>query len=128
MIDVEITRDIRDYEPKLFNLITTRQLILLIIGLIIAVPVVILVPIENLTIRMIIGTLIMGPFIACGWVTIYGMKLEKYLWQIIKSSFFMPKNRKYKPESTVDFLPAPKRRNTSVKKKITRTREYQGRK
>ena len=29
MVEVEMTKDIRDYEPKLFGLVTTRQIFVL---------------------------------------------------------------------------------------------------
>lgn len=129
MIDAEMTRDIREYEPKLFNLITVRQLVLLVIGFAIAIPLVLFLPIKDITYRIIIGTVAMSPMIACGWVTVYGMKLERFILQIIKTAFLMPKTRKYKPEGTVDYLPAPVRyKKTAEKKKIQRSKDFVGRK
>ncbi len=70
MIDAEMTRDIREYEPKLFNLITVRQLVLLVIGFAIAIPLVLFLPIKDITYRIIIGTVAMSPMIALSLIHI----------------------------------------------------------
>jgi len=127
MIEVDVPKDIREYEPKLFNLVTLRQVILLIIGCAIAVLAFFVLPIKDWTVRGILSSFLFIPSIIFGWMEVYGMKLEKFLWQVIKSSLLVPKVRPYKPESTIDYLPEPIRNNPKKKKKITRTKQYVGR-
>lgn len=132
MISIDMTQDIREYEPKLFNLVTIRQLILLVLGAVIAVPIVIYLPIKDITIRCLLATIAMSPFIVAGWVPIFGMRMELFLWQVIKSSLLVPKVRIYQSEGVIDYLsgdsvilpPA----ESSKKTKVIRTKKYQGRK
>lgn len=116
-----MTKDIREYEPKMFGVITRRQLLFLLLGLVFAIPTVLLIPGELMT-RIMIGTVVMVPFAACGWVRVYDMNLEDFAKQVIRASFILPVKRKYKIESSVAFL-EPK--NTSQQKpKIKPSPEY----
>ena len=123
MVEVEMTKDIHDYDPKLFGLITLRQLVLLLIGLAYSVPITLLLPIEDLSVKVMVLAVLMTPAIMCGWVTVYGLKLEQYVKQVVISTFLSPQNRLYKIEGSVDFLQEEEQK-TSGKKRIKPSTKY----
>ncbi len=104
MVEVEMTKDIRNYEPKLFGVVTVRQIICLTIGAVFALPLIFFLPIEDISIRVMIGMIPLIPMILIGWLKVYGMQLEKFLLQAMRSLVLTPSERKYKIQSTVDFL------------------------
>ena len=71
MVEVEMTKDIRDYEPKLFGLVTTRQIIVLSIGIAYAAPIALLIPTDFAN-QCMIAVFLMLPMILIGWVSVYG--------------------------------------------------------
>lgn len=126
MIEVEMTKDIRDYEPKLFGLVTTRQIICVGIGLAYAVPIAMVIPADFAT-QCMIATLLMLPVILAGWVSVYGMRMEQFVLQMIRSLILTPQNRKYKQEDSMAYLRVNKIEKKR-KKKIISSPDYQAHK
>ena len=127
MIEVEMTKDIRNYEPKLFGVVTVRQIICLTIGVVLALPLIFFLPIEDITTKVMVAMIPLVPMIMFGWIKVYGMKLEKFLWQAIRSLVLTPSKRKYKTESTMDFLKEPEPENGKKKVKIIPSADYPAR-
>ena len=55
-VEVEMSKDIHDYEPKIIGFMTMRQLVCVAIGLAYAVPLAVFLPISDLTTRLIIAS------------------------------------------------------------------------
>lgn len=132
MVEVEMSRDIHEYEPKLVGPLTLRQLILVVIGLAYTVPAVIFIKIDNLTLRLLFGALLMIPVLACGWVPVMGMRIEQFLYAAIKDYF--PKSKRvrvYEAEMSTPYLDEAAQlppQEGKKKTKVRRTSKYQGRK
>ena len=95
MIEVEMSKDIRECEPKLIGPFTKRQIVCLIIAFAYGVPLYLLFKgIENITLRIFVTIALMSPAIACGWMELYGFHLEQFVVYIFKTRFLRPKKRK----------------------------------
>ena len=106
MIQVTMNKDIRDYEPKLFGIVTARQAIILAVGLMYSVPIAVFVPAKDITARIVIGAICIAPAILIGWIKVYGMRLDQFIWEIIKTLILTPKKRKFvvePAENSLDF-------------------------
>lgn len=112
MIELEVPKDIRKYEAKLFGPFTTRQLICFVIACVVAFFVYqivgALIPRDVIIFLIIIVDL---PVLLCGWFKPYGMAFEKFAKTAFTTSFVSPSVRKYVTENS--FAP-PK---TTVSKK-----------
>ena len=128
MVEVEMTKDIRSYDPKLFGIVTVRQIICLTIGAALALPLIFLLPVEDITTKVMIGMIPLIPMILLGWLKVYGMTLEKFLWQAMRSLVLTPSERKYKTQSTIDFLTLPIDEDKKKKIKIKPSAEYPAKK
>lgn len=122
MVEVEMTKDIRDYEPKLFGLVTGRQIILLAVGCAYSIPLAMIIPTDFAT-KCMIAVLALTPMFLLGWVEVYGMKMEKFLLQIIRYTVLTPSKRKYKVDTSRDFIKEPQS-SKQKKKKIIKSAEY----
>jgi hypothetical protein len=99
MGDIEIPRDIRQYESKLIGPFTTRQAIFFCIaaGLTLFIY-------NNFKKYLDMDTLfgicffLDGPILLFGFFNPYGMKMEKFLKTAFVSNVLAPKNRLYKSE------------------------------
>lgn len=100
MIEIEIPKDIKDYEPKLLGPFTTRQLICTV-----AVAGIMFVGYNVLKNVFDNGLKIVIPLIICllpiliGWYKPYGMRFEKYLVSQFYTTIIPPKKRLYKVEN-----------------------------
>lgn len=106
MIQVTMNKDIRDYEPKLFGIVTARQAIILAVGLMYSVPIAVFVPAKDITARIVIGAICIAPAILIGWIKVYGMRLDQFIWEMIKTLILTPKKRKFvvePEENSLDF-------------------------
>lgn len=100
MIELEVPKDIRKYEAKLFGPFTTRQLICFVAACIIAFVVyksaILLMPQD---ICIFFTLIIIAPLLLCGWVKVYGMPFEKFAKVAFTTTFVSPKVRKYVTEN-----------------------------
>lgn len=94
MIEVEMTKDIRDFEPKFIGPLSKRQLIFLAIGCAYGIPFMAFAPIANVMNRIVIGIGIMIPTLLCGFLKWNGAPLE---YMMIKGLYHLmyPQKRKY---------------------------------
>ena len=116
MVEVEMTKDIHEYDPKLMGLITTRQLVLLLIGLAYSIPIAFLLPVEDLSIKILVMAFLMFPVLVCGWMNMQGMKMEQFVAQVVKSVFLHPQKRLYKIEGSAGYLQEEKAKAQEHKK------------
>lgn len=102
-IEVPITKEISEYEPKLVGPFTARQCIcLLFCAPICYVVIRFLSPYLTRTISMFFCFVPAAIAYAFGWARPYGMKMEKFLSSVFVTRFLAPQNRKYKTVNTVE--------------------------
>lgn len=96
MIELEVPKDIRRYEAKLFGPFTTRQLICFVIACAVAFVALKflgeLMPQDYAFFFIIIIDL---PVLLCGWFKPYGMPFEKFAKVAFTTTFISPPARKY---------------------------------
>lgn len=127
MVEVEMTKDIHDYEPKLLGLVTTRQLICLVIGAAYTLPTLMSIPVSDISMLAIIGVVMLMPMIAVGWIKIYGMNMEAFVVTALEPLLLCPTNRKYETQNSTEWL-TKEFESTKQKKKIKPSKEYIARK
>lgn len=101
MIELEMTKDIRKYKTKLYMGLTARQCVCIALAAVAcAFTFFKLGYFENMTLetRFTICVFIALPFIAVGWIEMYGMPFEKFTMVVIRNCFINPKRRPYKSE------------------------------
>lgn len=97
MVKREVLKDIKAYKPKFIGPFTLRQFICCFIGVLIIVPVFLFLNKIFVPEVCIIGAGLAGMFpIACGFINIYNVPLEKFFKKKIRVWLFAPKNRVYK--------------------------------
>lgn len=104
MINVKICRDIKSTESKLIFNMTSRQL--LFSGLAATTSVgafLMLRPFCSLEIIFVVIAFLCAPFVAFGFVKIYGLPFEKFLHIFLVNNLFAPKHRVYKSENFFKF-------------------------
>lgn len=100
MIEVEMSKDIREYKPKIFWILTKQQLKCYFIAFAYGIPLFFFVlPGVEITTRIMITVAAMAPVIACGYCPAYGMDLDKFAFIVIRNKLFIPAKRKYQSES-----------------------------
>lgn len=105
MVEIRITRELGDFEPRFVGPFTLRQCICLIIG---AVPCYLLytqlrayLPVDVIGFFCIIPAGIAAAF---GWFRPYGMKMEVFLRSIFITTFLAPASRKYRGPNRIQEL------------------------
>ena len=126
MVEVEMSKDIRGYDPKIIASLSLRQLIGVGIGALCAVPVMLFLPID-MTIRIIIAVLVAAPGLACGFIRLYQMPCEVFFLKIFLPFYFGNTHRKYINESEYDSLAKPFT-GKPVKNRKAYKKEYRPRK
>ena len=131
MITMKMTDDIRKKEIKSFGPFTTRQMVCVLIGCVIAIPVALIIP-ANITVKLIVGAILLIPPMLCGYIKFAGMNLENFIALMIYRTFLTPKKRKRDDKILIrkDIISYDKavenRRTASLTPK--QLREYQKRK
>ena len=123
LIEVEMSKDIREYKPKIIGPFTSRQTVCILISLSFVIPILFFVHGISLEIRMLIAAFLAFPVMACGWCEPYGIPLEKFVWLVIKTMLFTPTVRKYKEHN---FYAEMFQEKQVKKKKIVRPKTYTG--
>ena len=93
MITMKMTDDIRRKEIKSFGPFTTRQMVCVLIGCAFAIPVALVIP-ANITVKLIVGAILLIPPMLCGYIKFAGMNLENFIALMIYRVFLTPKKRK----------------------------------
>ncbi len=103
MIEIEIPKDLKDFEPKVIGPFTVRQLVctVSIVGIMLVGYNVLKMFFDN-------GLKVVIPLILClipiliGWYKPYGMRFEKYAISQLYTVIIPPKKRLYKVENTYE--------------------------
>lgn len=96
-LEVKVTKEIRDFEPKVIGPFTFRQLICLAICVpIIWVILKFLSPIITIDIAAFLCFPVAAIAFLMGWYEPYGMKTEKFIRSVFVNRFLAPSHRKYK--------------------------------
>lgn len=101
MIELEMTKDIRKYKTKLYLGLTARQCICMALAVITCVFIFFkLGYFEDMTMetKFTICVFAALPFVAIGWIEMYGMPFEKFAMVVVQNAFLNPKRRPYKIE------------------------------
>lgn len=101
MIEIEIPKDIKDYEPKLIGPFTTRQAICT--GAIVIISIVgynVLKHVFDNGLKFIIPLIVCLIPMLIGWYKPYGMRFEQYALSQFNTVILPPKKRLYKVENT----------------------------
>ncbi len=104
MFKVPMTRDIKDFSPKVISIFNKRQLICSAIALSYGFPIIMYAKSLELNTRMTFATILMLPVLACGWIKVYGMPLEKFALIVLTNHVLTPTRRMYATENTLDYL------------------------
>ena len=100
---IEVPQDILKREGKVMGNFSARQLILGGIGLGLGFVVgFIFLSDYSMFIRELGGAIAGFPFLAFGFINLYGQPLEKILPVIIEDNFLLPINRFYKSENIIE--------------------------
>lgn len=104
-LEVKVTKEIRDFEPKVIGPFTFRQLLCLAIAFpFIFVILKYLSPIITIDIAGFLCIPIAGAAFLMGWYEPYGMKTEKFIRSVFVNRFLAPAHRKYKTVNTHEDL------------------------
>ena len=123
MIEIEMSKDIRDFEPKIIGPFTTRQLICIGIGAAMGLPF-LLVPLP-MEVRCILAILLASPGVVCGYLKFYGVYAEKFFLHFLLPIYINPQKRIYKTENSYDYFITPETPpEKNEKKKIRYTKQY----
>ena len=104
MFKVPMTRDIKDFSPKVISIFNKRQLICSAIALSYGFPVIMYARGLELNTRMTLATILMLPVLACGWIRVYGIPLERFALLVIVNHLLTPTRRMYATENTLDYV------------------------
>lgn len=96
MIEREIPKDIKGYEPKFIGPLTFRQTVCMGLAAAVSVPTGLLLgQIFINEIAITVAGALAIPFVACGFKKVYGIPLEKFAMMYLRTQILVPKNRKY---------------------------------
>ena len=120
-VKIEMNHDIRDFSPKIFGPFTLRQIICLLICVPVFFLFFLILPLD-IAEKIIVSILPCIPIILCGWVTVYEIPLEKFLFRHFFPFIFSEKERIYEAEGIFD-LEAEKEDAWKVPKKVKKSKE-----
>lgn len=102
MIEIEMSRDIREFSPKVLGPFDKRQLIVLIITVLVGVPLFMLLGPVPLQAKLIIILIVCLPILLCGWVKMFGMPLEVFVIKFIIPTIFSPRKKVYMTDNAYE--------------------------
>ena len=102
MIEVEMSKDIHDFAPKILGPFTKRQLVCSLIGAAIAYPIgAVLYRLGfSWDVVLIVAAVCALPALLCGFKQVYGLNFETYFIRYVIGYFLKPTYRKYKVHNT----------------------------
>ena len=102
MIEIEMSRDIREFSPKVLGPFDKRQLVVLVIAVLVGVPLFMLLGPVPLQAKLIIILIVCLPILLCGWVKMFGMPLEVFVMKFIIPTLFSPRKKVYMTDNTYE--------------------------
>lgn len=132
MIEIEMSRDIKEYSPKVLAFLDKRQIICVSIAFAYTFPILLgRGPFANIQIvnRLLIVILAAAPVVACGWIKLYGIPIDKFLFDVIMPMYLTPTKRKYITKNELgEYKPDPLLRNYKSKVKRSWGQKFERRK
>ena len=127
MLEIKMSRDIREFSPKVLGPFDKRQIVVLAISIFTGVPIFLLLGELPLQFKLIVSLIVVLPVLLCGWVKMFGMPLEVFVFKFILPTIFSPRKKIYITENFYETLftekgqPSPYKaepllRNVEVKK------------
>ena len=105
MIEVQVTKEITDYEPKLIGPFTVRQTLCLAIALPFCFVILrYLSPYLTRDVALFFVCIPAAFAWAFGWCKPYGMKMEQFLRAVYVTRFLAPIHRRYRTVNTVETI------------------------
>lgn len=99
MLEIEMSKDIKNFEPKIIGPFTLRQIICSLIGFSYGIPIFFILG-GDIVVRIMVTLFLMVPAFLCGFLKVYNEPFEKFIKIIIKNKFIKPAKRKYKIAGT----------------------------
>jgi hypothetical protein len=115
-----MSQDIKSFEPRILGPFTLRQIICVSLSCSYGIPLVLALP-GDISVRILVALVLMTPVVACGWLRVQGMPLEKFAVMIFKNMIKKPKRRYGEENELYNCLPAKKKviyKETKTSKKI----------
>ena len=126
-----MTDDIRKHETRIVGPLTKRQLIWLVIGSAIAVPIALAVP-TSWDNKIFILLAVLAPAILCGFLKVDGTNFDLYFGRVVYKLILTPRRRVYKTKNTYRELlkQAKKKEEQAMLSKMTpmQQKKYQAQK
>ena len=96
MLEIEMSKDIRDFAPKVIGPFTMRQIVCIAIVIAIAIPIILIqaIPLSYFW-KFVVATIIGTPVIICGWASPFGMNPESFAMKVVKQIVMGSTRRKY---------------------------------
>lgn len=104
MIEIKMSRDIREFSPKVLGPFDKRQLIVLTISIFTGVPLFLLMGSLPLQFKLLVSIIVVLPILLCGWVKMFGMPLEVFVFKFIIPTIFNPRKKIYITENYYEKL------------------------
>lgn len=104
MIQIEMSKDIHDFSPKIISVFDKRQIVCIAIAGAYGLPFMLYATSVDIYTRITIAVVLMTPVVMCGWVNMYGMTLERFIWHIIKTRLFGSVRRYYATDNTFGYI------------------------
>lgn len=101
MLQVEMTDDIRKYQPKFMGPFTVRQCVCILIALVVAIPITIIFPVSQPSYKIFVFCIAMAPIVACGYIKLDGAYFEVLLLRAIYTMFLSSPKRKQVSHNTI---------------------------
>ncbi len=99
-----------------------RQIIYAALGIAIAIPVFAFLPPMEMTWRILIAIMVAAPIFACGFIKVFGIPLEKFVFTCMIPTLRNP-TRKYKTSNTL-YKELDKEIDEEAPKRIKHSRQY----
>ena len=120
MLEIQMSKDIKTFEPTVVGPFTFRQLLWMTAGTVLALPALMLLP-GDITARILIATIIASPLFMCGWIKIQGMYFDSFLKVVFIYTFLRPKRRVN--DDMNEYEKSMKREKVQYRKKMDKTIE-----
>lgn len=118
MIQIPMSKDVKDHSPKLVSIFDRRQVICILIGGAYAIPAFLLMSNAGvgLTVNISIVAVLLAPAIMCGWVKLYGMPFEVFFFRCMIPILLYPKKRIYETKPLFSGIEPEDRQKPGFKK------------
>ena len=121
MIEIEMSRDVREYSPKFLGPFDKRQWVIILLALAVAVPLLFLLGSIPMQVKLIIILIPVLPIILTGWVKVFGMPLEVFVWRFVLPNILYPRKKVYITENAYESVLVGKGRNMYKADPLLRT-------